>query len=310
MTGPEPRVANAPCSWGVLGGAGVAVGWERMLDELVAAGYHGTELGDPGFLPDDPKHLREALASRGLALLGGFRNAPLHDPDGVTAALPELLATAERMAAAAPTERAPYLILCDDPGRDPRRAERAGRVRRCDAMDPDTHRTFCAQTERVARAVRDRTGLATLFHPHAASRIETPDEIARFLDDTDPDAVGIVFDTAHVAFGHGPDDPEAREVPTLLRRFAPRAPYVHLKDLDPAVARRVRDGAIGYDAAVGAGLYPELGRGAIDFRAVLGVLADTGYDDWLTVEQDVLPAHGTPYASAVRNRAYLTRLGL
>ena len=54
------RVANAPCSWGVLefdapvqpapSGAG--------LDEMAAAGYAGTELGDWGFLPTEPVRLR------------------------------------------------------------------------------------------------------------------------------------------------------------------------------------------------------------------------------------------------------------
>jgi inosose dehydratase len=39
----------------VIGGEGPALGYERMLDELVAAGYHGTELGDHGFMPTDPR---------------------------------------------------------------------------------------------------------------------------------------------------------------------------------------------------------------------------------------------------------------
>jgi len=303
------RVANAPCSWGVLGGAPSPVDWERMLDDLVEAGYRGTELGDPGFLPSDPDVLRDALASRNLVLLGAFRNAPLHHPGGVTAVLPELLATSEQMASAAPSEHVPFLILCDDPGRDPERAAWAGRVKPEGAMGPDEHRTFCTQAERIARIVRDRTGLPTLFHPHAASRVESTAEIEHFLADTDPDLIGIVFDTGHVGFGDGADDPEAHHVPSHLRRFAARTPYVHLKDLDPTVAQNVREGRLTYRDAVGAGLYPELGRGAIDFATVMGVLRDVGYDGWLTVEQDVLPGLGTPFESAIRNRNFLRRLG-
>ena len=48
--------ASAPDSWGVLDYPGPS--WEqsyqRMLDEMVVAGYTGTELGPYGFLPTDP----------------------------------------------------------------------------------------------------------------------------------------------------------------------------------------------------------------------------------------------------------------
>ena len=36
----------------------------QVLDEMAAAGYAGTELGDWGFLPTDPAALRAELARR------------------------------------------------------------------------------------------------------------------------------------------------------------------------------------------------------------------------------------------------------
>ncbi len=50
------RIANAPCSWGSWSSRdskGTAIGYEQMLDELVDTGYHGTELGDWGYMPTD-----------------------------------------------------------------------------------------------------------------------------------------------------------------------------------------------------------------------------------------------------------------
>jgi inosose dehydratase len=68
------KVANAPCSWGVLEFElqGQAAGYVRVLDEMQQTGYLGTELGDWGFLPTDPDLLKTELAARNLELLRAF----------------------------------------------------------------------------------------------------------------------------------------------------------------------------------------------------------------------------------------------
>jgi inosose dehydratase len=65
-----------------------------------------------------------------------------------------------------------------------------------------------------------------------------------------------------------------------------------------------------YQTALRQGLFCELGRGSVDFPALLRELQDAGYDGWIVVEQDVLPAMGSPVASATRNREYLRSIGL
>ena len=75
------KFASAPDSWGVLDYPGPS--WEqsyqKMLDEMVVAGYTGTELGPYGFLPTDPKLLESELAQRKLDLLGSFVPVTLSD---------------------------------------------------------------------------------------------------------------------------------------------------------------------------------------------------------------------------------------
>jgi len=308
MSEPRPaRIANAPCSWGVIGG-GPAVGGERMLDELVAAGYHGTELGDYGFLPTDPALLRASLERRGLTLLGGFVGVELHRADAVSEARGEVLRVARLMAAAAPSGRRPLFILADADGRDPVRALHAGRIGPEQALSGDDLRRFAERAEEVARWVAGETGLATAFHPHGGGWIETPDEVDALLSATDPDLIGLVFDTAHHVYGSGVPDPGDLAA-AGIDRFWGRIRTVHLKDCAADVAARARGEGWAYERAVRAGLYCELGRGSVDFAAVLGTLGRHGYDDWLTVEQDVFPGMGTPLESARRNRAYLASLG-
>ena len=75
------RVANAPCSWGVLEfeSTARAPARDQVLDEIAATGYEGTELGDWGFLGTDPARLQRDLNRRRLALAGAFVAVPLTD---------------------------------------------------------------------------------------------------------------------------------------------------------------------------------------------------------------------------------------
>ena len=75
------RVANAPCSWGVIENVeGETGGYRQVLDEMVETGYAGTELGDWEFMPTDPDALRAELDARGLAMLASFATPWLQDP--------------------------------------------------------------------------------------------------------------------------------------------------------------------------------------------------------------------------------------
>ena len=82
--------------------------------------------------------------------------------------------------------------------------------------------------------------MRTVFHHHCAGYVETPDEIARFLDATDPEAVGLVFDTGHYCYGSGGAD-----VLEGLERFRERIWYIHFKDCQPDVAARARAERVG-----------------------------------------------------------------
>ena len=85
------RVAGAPISWGVceVPGWGYVLPVDDVLGQMATLGLRSTELGPPGFLPDDPEALRGVLAAHGLSLVGGFLAVVLHDPSQVAATLAE-----------------------------------------------------------------------------------------------------------------------------------------------------------------------------------------------------------------------------
>ncbi|MCZ7573831.1 MAG: TIM barrel protein [Ardenticatenaceae bacterium] len=304
------RVANAPCSWGRLefeGLEGEWIGYQQMLDELVETGYTGTELGDWGFMPTDPTALRTELERRHLTLLGAFVPVALKDGEAHARGEAQALKVARLLAAVAGADN-PFIVLADDNGGDPIRTKHAGRVTAELGLDEAGWRVFTQGAEQIARAVRDETGLRTVFHHHCAGYVETPEEIARFLEMTDPTLLGLVFDTGHYTYGAGLGND--RPVRKGLDRFADRIWYVHFKDCHGGVAARARAEGWDYFEAVRHGVFCELGQGQVDFPAVVAWLRDHGYRGWIVVEQDVLPGMGTPKESAWRNREYLASIGL
>jgi inosose dehydratase len=307
------RVANAPVSWGALEFDGYShkpLPYGVVLDEIAETGYDGTELGDWGYMPTDPAVLREELAARGLALLGAFVPVRLRDPDALAAGIEHALRVARLLAAVVPEgdrRQGPFIVVADDNATDQLRTRNAGRITDAMMLPSDEWAGFAGRAEAVARTVRDEIGLRSVFHPHAAGWVETPAETDRFLDLTDPDLLGIVFDTGHYRFGAGETGPS--EI-AALDRWWDRVWYVHFKDASPELARRARAEEWDYFQALHAGIFSELGQGGVDFPAVIRWLEAHGYVGWAVVEQDVLPGMGTPKESARRNREYLASLGI
>jgi inosose dehydratase len=297
------RVANAPCSWGVLefGDASPRIAPRQMLAEMTAAGYEGTELGDWGFLPTDPAALSDAVAEHGLALAGAFAPVRLAVPAELPAGIARAIRTATLLQRAGGSDA--LIVLSDDNATVPHRTRRAGRIRPADGLSSDEWTGYAARVEQIARAVRDRTGLRTAFHHHCAGYVETVDELAALMARTDPALVGVCLDTGHLTYGGG--DPVG-----TLRTYGDRVWHVHLKDCDAQVRCRARAEGWDYHRALGHGIFCELGRGSVQFPGVLDELRRQSFSGWIVVEQDIVSGSGSPGESASRNRAYLRALGV
>ncbi len=297
-------VGNAPCSWGTLefeSVKGEQIPYSRMLDELAETGYTGTELGDWGYMPTDPAALADELARRNLVMLGAFvpvamKNREAHAPGAATAV------KIAHLLAAVGSSPSPYLVLADDNGSDPVRTHLAGRVTPEAGLTPPEWKTFAAGADLVARAVYEETGLRTVFHHHCAGYVETPREIGILIELTDPSRLGLVFDAGHFCYGSGS---EPCDIVAALERYKDRIWYIHLKDLQPELARRARAEQWDYFTALRHGVFCELGKGCVDFPALLRWLSARDYKGYVLVEQDILPGMGRPRESARRNREYV-----
>jgi inosose dehydratase len=297
------KVANAPCSWGVLEFEleGEAAGYTQVLNEIVETGYQGTELGDWGFMPTDPTQLRQEVHSRGLTLLGAFVPVMLKDPKAHASGIDVAVRTARLLAEV--EGDLPFIVLADENGKVPERTQNAGRVIPQHGLTDSEWKIFAEGAENVAQAVKQETGLRTVFHHHCAGYVERPEEIDILMRSTDPGLLGLCFDTGHYRFGGG--DPIAG-----LRAYKDRIWHVHFKDCHPEIAERSRTEGWDYFKSIRNGVFCELGKGDVNFPLIKSGLEKIGYEGWIVVEQDVLPGMGKPRESARRNREYLASIDL
>ncbi len=300
------RLANAPCSWGTIEGWGQSIAYGQMLDELVATGYTGTELGDYGYMPTETAQLAQELKARNLTMLGAYEGVYLRDPSTHAEGEQKVLRNARLLKSVADPSSPPFVVIADEHSHDAVRFENAGRIKPNMSFSDADWKVFAKGVDHIAKAVHDETGLRSVFHHHCAGYVEAPWEIEELLARTDSNYLGLVFDTGHYLYGTGQNGREL--VLEGLERFKSRLWYVHYKDCHPAVATQARAHGWNYKEAIGHGVFCELGQGQVDFAAVTQKLEQLGYKGWICVEQDVLPGMGEPKESARRNREHLARV--
>lgn len=303
MNNNDIKIANAPCSWGALefNLEAKAPDHLQVLGEIAETGYMGTELGDWGFMPTDPVQLGKIIREFDLSLIGAFVPVALADKDTHTQGVSHALRVAGLMFEAGYPEA--LVVLADDNGTVPERTLHAGRITPEMGLSDQGWATFSDGAMQVARAVRDKFGMRTVFHHHCAGYVETPAELDMLMKLTDPKLLGLCFDTGHYALGGG--DPE-----NAVKKYNNRIWHVHFKDYDPNIAQLSRAYQWNYFDLVKQGAFCELGKGAVNFGVVLGELNRMRYKGWAVVEQDVLPGMGTPKICARYNRVYLKQLGV
>jgi len=297
------QIANAPCSWGALEFEleGESSGYEQVLDEMVETGYAGTELGDWGFMPSVPAELSKVLLTKKLELLGAFVPVALAVANAHKAGIDLALKTAGLMHEAGYPDA--FIVLADENGSVEERTVNAGRITPDMGLREEEWHTFASGAEKVARAVKERYGMRTVFHHHCGGYVETPQDVAKLMELTDPNLLGLCLDMGHYAFGGG--DPVK-----ALEKYYSRIWHVHFKDFDPRVGQDAREEAYDYFKSVESGVFCELGKGNVDFQTIVNILKAKGYDGWIVVEQDVLPGMGSPKICAGNNRNYIKSLGL
>ncbi len=270
--------------------------WHQFMDQIAEAGYEWTELGPYGYLPTDIDQLKRELADRGLKLCGTALVGDLSDPEAWEEIERQLVGSGEILQSLG----AKFLVLIDGLYTDLHTGELLGPA----SLDDDAWKRLVDATHKTAGIAKERFDLTTVFHPHAETHIEYEDQIERLLEDTDPMLVRLCLDTGHHAYCGG--NPIA-----FMRKHHDRVDYLHIKNVDGQILKRVMDEKIPIAKATAMNTFCELENGTVDFRAFGQLLNKINFSGYAIVEQDMYPAPpDKPLPAAKRNREFLREIGL
>jgi len=149
--------------------------------------------------------------------------------------------------------------------------------------------------------IAHHSGLTVTYHPHLASLGETREGMDRILAATDPRYVKLEADTAHMFLG-------GIDVPDVIRTYRDRLAFFHFKDAGAEVAAHARTNRA--EVRKASIRFCELGRGSVDFPAILKAIDDVHFTGWIIVELDAYqPPPGGPAEAASTNRDAMSKMG-
>ncbi len=292
------QLGSCPDSWGVwFADDPRQTPWARFLDEMETSGYRWLELGPYGYLPTDPAQLSDELARRNLSVAGGTvagAGGPHKDFDSV-------LAATRAVAALTAAVGGRNVVFVPVPGY---RDDITNAYLEPGELDADGWRALVTNSNTLGRVLLEEYGVHLRFHPHADYQVETQTQTERFLEDTDPRYVSLCLDTGHLAY-------RKADVPGLIRKYPERVGYVHIKQMDPAIAERAVTEDLAFGKAVAQGASVEPPAGEPNIPDVLDALSELDAELFVVVEQDMYPVDfDVPLPIAQRTRSYLNSVGL
>lgn len=258
--------------------------YEQILDDIQALGLKGTEMGRK--YPTDIAVLKQELDKRGIRLVSQWKSVLFSDP-----AYRDEELKAYRKHAQFLKEMGSTVISTAEVGGslhfDPRRSPNEKEVLRLDEAGWQS----LAEGLNLAGAIAQEYGLKLTYHHHGGTVVESPEEIDKLMELTDPSLVYLLFDTGHAYYGGA--DPL-----TVLRKHEKRIAYIHLKDIRQAVLDEARAEKVDFVTCIRKGVFTVPGDGCIDFAPIFEELLSQGYTGWAMLEGEQDPAAHNPYEYA------------
>ncbi|MHA7964663.1 myo-inosose-2 dehydratase [Paenibacillus sp. CAU 1782] len=265
--------------------------YETILDDIRRLGLTGTEMGRK--YPQDIAMLKSELASRGLQLVSQWKSVLFSDPSWRDRELAAYRSHVEFL-----HEMGSTVISTAEVGGslhfDPRRTPNEKEVLR---LDEAGWRSL-AEGLNAAGAIAREYGMKLTYHHHGGTVVESPEEIDRLMELTDPSLVWLLYDTGHAYYGGG--DPLS-----LLRKHYDRIGYVHLKDVRQETLDEAQRDGCDFVSCIRRGVFTVPGDGCLDFGPIIAELQARGYDGWAMLEGEQDPALHPPYPYAERALRYL-----
>lgn len=289
------KLGAAPIAWtnDDLPDLGKENTFEQCVSEMALAGYVGTEIGTK--YPKDEKKLKKALELRGLVVCnawfsGCFTSKPYED------VISEFKAHCDFMSA-----MGAKVIGAAEVGNSVQGVQ----LPVIDAKPVFTEEQWqiIGRGFKEMAEIAEEKGIVLGYHHHMGTGVQTPEEIDRFMKETEG-RVKLLFDTGHLVYSEGSE----AAMLGVLKDYANKIALVHLKDVRGQMISKVRSEKLSFLDGVRIGTFTVPGDGDIDFKPVFDELDRQGYEGWMVVEAEQDPAIANPYEYALKARQYIKNL--
>jgi inosose dehydratase len=284
------RLAIAPIAWtnDDMPELGRENTFEQCVSEMALAGFSGSEVGNK--YPKNPELLNWHLKMRGLTICNAWFSSflttkPYEEVEAEFIKHRDFLyAVGSRVIGAA--EQGHSIQGLDKPVFDDKPYFTDEEWRRlCDGL-----------TKLGKRAAEKEMKLS--YHHHMGTGVQTAAEIDRLMENTDPEFLGLLYDSGHLVFS-------GEDYMAVLTKHIKRVVHVHLKDMRKNLREKAKQEKWSFLKAVREGVFTVPGSGDVDFVPVFETLKKSGYRGWWVVEAEGDPAKANPLEYALKARAYI-----
>ncbi|MEI3612904.1 myo-inosose-2 dehydratase [Pseudogracilibacillus sp. SO30301A] len=269
--------------------------YEQVMSEISSLGFTGTEVSRK--FPKDPVDLENALKKYNLQLTTQWKSVFFSDPTRHEAELESYRKHVEFLkyfdCKVVSTAEIGGSML----NQDPRRKQDETYVERLD----DDGWKYLVEGLNKAGEICKENGMDLVYHHHAGTVVEQPEEIDRLMEMSDPNLVSLLYDTGHGYYG-------ANDPVELLSKYYDRIKYIHLKDIRENVLKQAREEMFSIRQCIRSGVFTVPGAGCLDFEPVFKILIEKGYDRWALIEGEQNPLKYNPHEYAKQSLEYLENI--
>ncbi len=263
---------------------------EECLRQVSLAGFAGAETGRR--FPMNMSELGPILRKFRLSVCGGWFSGMLLDGD-IEAEKDRIRVQMDFFTAA----KAPCIVY----GEVARsiQGERTKPLATKPRLNDEEIKAYGRQMTRFAEWCAEQ-GTPIAYHHHMGAVIETEPELDLLMKNSGA-ALGLLFDTGHLAFAGG-------DVLRAIDHHHERIRHVHTKDVRRHVIDRIDRERDSFLDAVVRGAFTVPGDGSLDFTAIVKRLVSYGYEGWFVVEAEQDPKRNPPLEMAKKGHEELMRV--
>jgi inosose dehydratase len=266
--------------------------YEQVMKEIASLGFEGTEMSRK--FPRDVSELKKALEYYGLKLTTQWKSVFFSDLSRHESELKAYRKHVEFLKQFGCKVVSTAEIGGSMLNQDPRRGQDETYVER---LSDDEWKYMIEGLNKAGEICREN-GMYLVYHHHAGTVVERPEEIERLMEMSDPEKVFLLYDTGHAYYGG--NDPVQ-----LLKKYYDRIKYIHLKDVRQEVLDKAREKKYSIRKSIRSGLFTVPGDGCIDFVPIIKILLERGYSGWVLIEGEQDPLQHNPYEYGKKSKNYI-----